>query len=157
MARAFSESLWKTTLRTMWSDMKSEVEVSSEMISGNLANKVKEISKEDILSCYQCGMCSAGCPIAFAMDLLPNQIIRLAQLGLEEDIAKSKTIWLCASCITCSVNCPRGLDLCKVMEALRLISLRKNIDYMRPVDIPHDVLAGFPQIVLVSGFRKHTA
>ncbi len=133
------------------------VEVSSDRISGNLAKKVIEISKEDILSCYQCGMCSAGCPIAFAMDLLPNQIIRLVQLGLEEDIAKSKTIWLCASCITCSINCPRGLDLCKVMEALRLISLRKNIDYMKPTEIPHDALAGFPQIVLVSGFRKHTA
>jgi len=49
------------------------------------------------------------------------------------------------------------LDLCKVMEALRLISLRKNVDYMKPTEIPHDDLAGFPQIVLVSGFRKHTA
>ena len=133
------------------------VEISSGRISGNLAKKIIEISKEDILLCYQCGMCSAGCPITFAMDLLPNQIIRLVQLGLEEDIAKSNTIWLCASCITCSINCPRGLDLCKVMEALRLISLRKNIDYMKPTEIPDDALSGFPQIVLVSGFRKHTA
>ena len=67
------------------------VEVSSDRISGNLAKKVIEISKEDILLCYQCGMCSAGCPITFAMDLLPNQIIRLVQLGLEEDIAKSNS------------------------------------------------------------------
>ena len=133
------------------------VEISSEKISGDFAKKVKEISREDILLCYQCGMCSAGCPIAFAMDLLPNQIIQLVQLGLEEDIAKSKTIWLCASCITCSVRCPRGLDLCKVMEALRLISLRKNIDYIRLAEISRDALAELPQIVLVSSFRKHTA
>jgi len=133
------------------------VGVSSEKVCGDFAKKVKEISKEDILSCYQCGMCSAGCPIAFAMDLLPRQIIRLLQLGLEEDIAKSKTIWLCTSCLTCSVRCPRGLDLAKVMEALRLISLRKNIDYVKPAETPPDALAELPQIVLVSSFRKHTA
>lgn len=133
------------------------VEVSSEKISGDFAKKVKEISREDILLCYQCGMCSAGCPIAFAMDLLPNQIIQLVQLGLEAEVAKSKTIWLCASCLTCSVRCPRGLDLAKVMEALRLISLRKNIDYIRPAEISRDALAELPQIVLVSSFRKHTA
>ncbi len=133
------------------------VEVSSEKISGDFAKKVKEISREDILLCYQCGMCSAGCPIAFAMDFLPNQIIQLVQLGLEAEVAKSKTIWLCASCLTCSVRCPRGLDLAKVMEALRLISLRKNIDYVRLAQTPHDALAELPQIVLVSSFRKHTA
>lgn len=133
------------------------VEVSSEKISGDFAKKVKEISREDILLCYQCGMCSAGCPIAFAMDPLPNQIIQLVRLGLEEDIAKSKTIWLCASCLTCSVRCPRGLDLAKVMEALRLISLRKNIDYVKLAQTPHDALAELPQIVLVSSLRKHTA
>ncbi|MFC1938576.1 4Fe-4S dicluster domain-containing protein [Chloroflexota bacterium] len=133
------------------------VEISFEKLSGDFARKVKEISGEDIALCYQCGMCSAGCPIGFAMDVLPNQIIRLVQLGLEEDIAKSKTIWLCASCLTCSVRCPRGLDLAKVMEALRLISLRKNIDYVRPASLPPDALAELPQIVLVSSLRKHTA
>lgn len=134
-----------------------KVEILSKRLYGDFAKKVKEISREDILSCYQCGMCSAGCPIGFAMDLLPNQIIQLVQLGLEEDIAKSKTIWLCASCLTCSIRCPRGLDLAKVMEALRLISLRKNIDYARPTEILPDALAELPQIVLVSSFRKHTA
>jgi len=134
-----------------------KIEILSERPCGDFAKKVKEISGEDIFLCYQCGLCSAGCPIAFAMDLLPNQIIRLVQLGLEEDITKSKTIWLCASCLTCSVRCPRGLDVAKVMEALRLISLRKNIDYVKPAETPPDALAKLPQIVLVSSFRKHTA
>ena len=133
------------------------VEVTSRSNPADLARKVKEISGEDAFLCYQCGVCSAGCPITFAMDLLPNQITRLVQLGLEEDISKSKTIWLCASCINCTVNCPRGLDLCRVMEALRLISLRQNTDYIRPAEISPDDLAGFPQIALVSSFRKHTA
>lgn len=134
-----------------------KAEILSERLYGDFAKRVKEISGEDILLCYQCGMCSAGCPIAFAMNLLPNQIIQLVELGLEEDIAKSKTIWLCASCLTCSVRCPRGLDLSKVTEALRLISLRKNIDYVRSAEIPPDALAELLQIALVSSFRKHTA
>ncbi len=95
--------------------------------------------------------------MAFAMDLLPNQVLRLVQLGLEEDISTSKTIWLCTSCLTCSVRCPRGVDLASVMEALRLITLRKNIDYVAVSKIPADTIMELPQIALVSSFRKHTA
>ena len=127
-------------------------------LQGEFVKKVEEISGESLFSCYQCGMCSANCPMSFAMDILRRRIMRLIHLGLEDDIAKSKTIWLCASCLTCTVRCPRGVNLCKVMEALRLISLRKNnIDYVQPSDIPADDLAEVPQIALVSSFRKHTA
>jgi heterodisulfide reductase subunit C len=95
--------------------------------------------------------------MVFSMDLLPNQIIRLAQLGLEEDISRSKTIWLCTSCLTCSVRCPRGVDLASVMEAMRLMTLRKNIDYVIVPQISSDTIKELPQIALVSSFRKHTA
>ena len=94
--------------------------------------------------------------MSFAMDLLPRQIMRLAQLGLEDDIADSNTMWLCASCLACTVRCPRGIDLSRVMEALRLITLRKNIDFVEPSDIPPETIAELPQIALVSGFRKLT-
>lgn len=134
-----------------------KVEISSQRLSSDFVNKVMEISGEKLPLCYQCGMCSAGCPMAFAMDLLPNQIIRLAQLGLEEDIANSKTIWICASCLTCAIRCPRGVNLAKVMEALRLITLRKNIDYIKPQSLPPEELAEYPPIALVGAFRKLTS
>ncbi len=95
--------------------------------------------------------------MSFAMDLLPRQIIRRVQLGLEEDIAHSNTAWLCASCLKCTVRCPKGIDICRVMEALRLITLRKNIDFLEPSKIPPETIAELPQIALVSGFRKHTS
>lgn len=95
--------------------------------------------------------------MSFAMDFLPNQIIRLVQLGLEEDIVRSKTVWICASCFTCTVRCPRGVDLAKVMEAVRLVTLRRNVDYIQASDIPTDTLSELPQIALVGSFRKHTA
>ncbi len=133
------------------------IEISSRKLGSDFVKKVAEISGQDLLACNQCGKCSAGCPMCFAMDLLPNQIIRLAQLGLEEDIAAANTVWLCASCLTCTARCPRGVDLGKVMEAIRLVTLRKNIDYVGATNIPKETAGELPQIALVSGFRKHTA
>jgi heterodisulfide reductase subunit C len=132
------------------------VELTKNKLCSDFVKKVEEISGQDLLSCYQCGKCSAGCPMVFAMDILPNQIIRLVQLGLEEEVDKSKTIWLCASCITCGARCPRGVDLSKVMEALRLLFLRKNINNVEPSQISKETIAELPQIALVSGFRKLT-
>ena len=133
------------------------IQISSRTLRSDFVKKVAEISGQDLLACNQCGKCSAGCPMCFAMDLLPNQIIRLAQLGLEEDIAAANTVWLCASCLTCTVRCPRGVDLGRVMEAIRLVTLRKNIDYVGATNIPKETAGELPQIALVSGFRKHTA
>ena len=133
------------------------IEISSQKLQSDFVRKVEQISGQHLSSCNQCGKCSAGCPMTFSMDLLPNQIIRLAQLGLEEDISDSKTIWLCTSCLTCSVRCPRGVDLASVMEALRLITLRKNIDFVIVPNISPDAITELPQIALVSSFRKHTA
>jgi len=116
--------------------------------------KVIEISGEDVRKCYQCGKCSAGCPLADQMDLLPNQAIRMVQTG-DTSVLDSKTIWLCASCFTCAVRCPQGIDLAKVMEALRLQSLRKNIDHVKPSAIPE--IEKLPQIAVVSSFRKMTS
>ena len=94
--------------------------------------------------------------MAANMDLSPRQIILLARLGLEEDIADSKTVWTCASCLTCTVNCPRGFDLSKIMEAIRLLTLRKNVDHVSPQDIPPEERYELPQIAMVSGLRKFT-
>lgn len=131
--------------------------ISTETLYSDFVKKVEAISEQTLPSCYQCGKCSAGCPMAFAMDLLPSQIIRLAQLGLEDDIAKANTIWICASCITCSVRCPKGVDLARVMEALRLITSRKNIDQIQIPEIPKETIAQLPQVAMVGGFRKLTA
>jgi len=95
--------------------------------------------------------------MSFAMDIPPRQIIHLVQLGLEQEIATSKTMWVCASCFECSARCPRGVDIAKIMEVLRLMTLRKSIDHVELSDIPQDRLAELPQIALVSCLRKLTA
>ena len=132
------------------------VKLSRSRLRSEFCARVAELSGQDLNLCYQCGKCSAGCPMSFAMDLLPNQVMRLVQLGLDEDIAICKTIWLCASCLACTVRCPKGVDIARVMEALRLLSLRKNIDFVSPSQMDQEAIAELPQIALVSGFRKFT-
>lgn len=73
-----------------------------------------------ILSCYQCGKCTAGCPAAFAMDYGPRTIVRFLQLGMWEQALSSHSIWICAACETCSSRCPRGVEPAKMMDALRV-------------------------------------
>jgi len=133
-----------------------KIELSSKELNKEDVKKIKEICEQNLLSCYQCGKCSAGCPAADVMDLLPHQVVRLAQLGLIDEILKSKTIWICASCITCTARCPKGVDLAKIMEALRQVVLRKKTDYVNINEINQELLEKLPAIALVGNFRKLT-
>ena len=132
------------------------VTVSPKRLRREFVKKVKELSGQNLQSCYQCGMCSGVCPAAANMDISPRRIIELARLGLEEEIADSKTVWTCASCLACTVNCPRGFDLSKVMEAIRLLTLRENVDYVSPNEVSPEDRRELPQIAMVSGLRKFT-
>lgn len=135
---------------------KASVTVSSRRLDSEFVKKVKKLSGQNLRLCYQCGMCAAACPAAPNMDISPRQIIELARLGLEDEIANSRTVWTCASCLACAVNCPRGFDLARVMEAIRLLTLRKNVDRVRPENIPPQERTELPQIAMVSGMRKFT-
>jgi heterodisulfide reductase subunit C2 len=116
--------------------------------------EIKAISGEDVRACYQCGKCTAGCPLASAMDLMPNQILRLLQLGEHEQVLKSRTIWQCASCLTCAARCPKEVDPARVMDALRTILMRQGMTHIEIANVPAQVLAEAPQQALIGGFRK---
>lgn len=72
-----------------------------------------------VTDCYQCAKCSAGCPLTFAMDYLPHEIIRLSGLGQEDLVLKSNTIWVCSACETCTTRCPNDIDIAGVMDYLK--------------------------------------
>jgi len=123
-------------------DTKSETGIKRVKMGGEGAaidpsfpNLVTERSGENLLACYQCQKCSAGCPVAYAMDLLPNQIIRMVQFGFREKVLTSHTIWICASCYTCSVRCPNDIDIAKIMDGLRHIALKTGVE-LAERDIP---------------------
>lgn len=119
--------------------------------------KVEELSGQDLLTCYQCGKCSAGCPAVSKMDILPNQIVRMAQLGMKDELLHSQSIWSCASCMTCNVRCPKGINIAEVIEAVRQILLRKREDFVRVEKMTDDEKMNVPPIALISCFRKMTS
>lgn len=81
--------------------------------------QIADQSGQPISRCYQCKKCSCGCPMAFAMDLLPHQLVRLVQLGVREQVLRSRTIWVCAACRTCYSRCPNGIDVAAVADCLK--------------------------------------
>lgn len=110
--------------------------ISHNTIKSPFLKALESDSGETVSHCYQCGKCSAGCPIAFQMDYLPNQIIRMVQLGLEEQALSSRTIWLCASCLTCTVRCPREIDIAEIMDYLKRRAYKKGIVPHGEIGIP---------------------
>jgi len=111
-------------------------------IDKSFGAQVKEESGTEIDRCYQCLTCSLGCPSAFAMDYLPHQIIRMVQMGLREQVLTSATIWVCADCQTCATRCPNEVDLVKIMDVLRGISLREGLARERGVADFHRIFLG---------------
>ena len=100
----------------------------SEVCDQAFAQKVKELSNSDLDRCYQCYTCTAGCPVAYAMDYYPHQIMRMVQLGVKERVLSCSTIWLCAACETCATRCPNEIELVNVMDTLREMALEEGVE-----------------------------
>ena len=94
-----------------------------ELGASTLGRRVEGLSGQRVERCTQCGKCTAGCPLSPDMDIQPNQIMRMVQLGVEERLLRSRSIWLCASCETCAARCPMGLSTAEVADALRQLAL----------------------------------
>jgi heterodisulfide reductase subunit C len=91
------------------------------------AEEVERRSGTSVRSCLQCHKCSTGCPIGPDMDLLSSQMMRLVQLGAEEEVLRSQAIWLCASCEACTTRCPMGIDVAATMDALRMLAVERKV------------------------------
>jgi len=90
---------------------------------------------DKIKNCLQCGTCTGTCPVSYTMDITPRQTIALFRAGMLTDILNSRTIWICASCYSCTVRCPVGIRVTDTLYALKRIAMERKI-FPRKFPVP---------------------
>jgi len=84
-------------------------------------------NSEKIKSCIQCGTCTGSCPVSYAMDISPREVIALFRAGDLETLLHSKSIWTCASCYACQTRCPSLIKVTDIIYALKRLAIEKKI------------------------------
>ena len=127
-------------------------------------DKKSELEKEQILRmsgvnplrCMRCGKCSATCPNYDEMEYHPHQFVYMVETGDIEPLLNSKSIDKCLTCFACVDRCPRGVEPAKLIEAVRLMAVRKQgANYLKPEDIPSLIDEDTPGQLLMSALRKY--
>ena len=96
-------------------------------VDSSFLEETKRRSGENLSLCYQCLKCTAGCPTAPDMDIRPNHIIRMIQMGMKKEVLGSSAIWLCVYCQTCGTRCPNEIHIGILMDALREMAMEEGI------------------------------
>ena len=131
-----------------------KIRIANDDIQSLEVRRLERVSGEDVKRCYQCGNCSGGCPVSYAMEIPPTKVMRFLQLGNIEDVRKANTMWLCVGCLQCYSRCPQGVSVAAILEGLRQEVLRKGVSKTEVRDVPFPFLKKAPQQAIVCGFRK---
>jgi len=126
----------------------SEWAIRSDPLKSEFVRQIEGESGQRVSLCVQCGKCATGCPVVFAMDYTPNQVVRMIQFGMEERALHCRTIWLCASCYTCGMRCPQEVDVAKIMDTLRIRAQRLGM-------VPPGERAPLFNKVFLNSIRRH--
>ena len=122
-----------------------------------LREEILRISGADVSKCMRCGKCSATCPAYDEMEYHPHQFVNMVESGEIEPLLNSDSLYKCLSCFACIDRCPRGVQPAKVVEAVRLMAVRKQgANRMLADNVPKMVEEDTPQQLLVSAFRKYS-
>ena len=114
------------------------VKYESELNKSFYKKVVESSGCNKVLECIQCGTCSSTCPVSLYMDYTPRKLMAMIKAGFEEDALKSKTVWICSSCYSCTVMCPSQIKITDVMYALKRMAIEKGY---YPKSMPTPVLA----------------
>lgn len=133
-------------------------------VNRSLEKEIESRTGQKARTCFQCKKCSAGCPVAFAMNILPHEVMKMVTYGQERRLLSSSTIWLCAACETCTTRCPNDIDIAGIMDGLRHIAVEKGA--MSPesnvVAMHRSFLSGIAltgktnESILIGGYKART-
>ncbi|UCG44973.1 MAG: 4Fe-4S dicluster domain-containing protein [Candidatus Bathyarchaeota archaeon] len=86
----------------------------------------KTYEGKSVLWCVQCGMCTSNCPYSDVLDVKPHQLIKMILLGMREQAISNESIWLCSTCFMCAERCPQGVELGRVLFALKNLAAKEK-------------------------------
>ena len=122
-----------------------------------LREDIMRMSGVNPLKCMRCGKCSGTCPAYDEMEYHPHQFVNMIETGDIEPLLNSDSLYKCLTCFACVDRCPRNVEPAKLVEAVRLMAIRKQgNNHMTPDDIPALLDDDIPQQAIVSAFRKYT-
>jgi len=119
------------------------------------AEMLRQLAATNVSHCIQCGRCSANCPVAWKMDVLPHRMVYALLNGEAATLLEANSPWKCLSCFACAQRCPKGVSPAAIMEAVRLTAIRsQGGNKLNPNELENydDKL---PQQALVAAFRKY--
>lgn len=127
-------------------------------------NEIAANGGAEVKMCFQCGTCTAGCPSGKETAYRTRKVMRMAQLGLKEQLLESEDIWQCTTCYTCVERCPRDVPIVDIVLAIRNIAIQQGkmydahkktatnlVKYGHTVDCPDKIKAmraslGLPEV-----------
>ncbi|MEZ4812606.1 MAG: 4Fe-4S dicluster domain-containing protein [Caldisericia bacterium] len=116
-------------------------------------NEVSELpGGERVKSCFQCGTCTASCPVRAVDDSYnPRKIIRMVLLGMRKEVLEKEPIWLCTYCYTCQERCPQEVSITDIIFSLKNLASREG--FMHPSMVPQvEILSEFGRLYEMTDF-----
>jgi len=111
--------------------MSSPVKFDPEL-SRPLVEEVMERSGQNLLACYQCRRCAAGCPVGEESVVTPDRLIRMILLGEKDEAMNNLLVWKCVACYTCGTRCPNSIQTARITETLKQMSKETHQEPLNP-------------------------
>jgi len=89
---------------------------------------LKQLGGEALRACFQCGLCTASCPIS-SIDARysPRRIIKRTLLGMRDQVLNDRFIWLCSYCFLCQERCPQDVRPPEIMTVLKNLAVEASL------------------------------
>ncbi len=100
--------------------------------SQSLIREVMDRSGQNLLACYQCRRCAAGCPVGEETGVTPDRLIRMIMFGEKEEALNNLLVWKCVACYTCGVRCPNNIQTARIIETLKQMSKETHTEPLLP-------------------------